>query len=536
MKPALATYTNSIDNDKSKFKFWLYRISKEGSYDSQGGRWRWQEGELEKMEIQFIHIPMRQNWTEELPQFIFSSNDTKIRLLAIAGYFGHIQLVQSLVASLPHNDKLISALEFAFEGSCCNNHENMVDYLLSVELDQGTNSAMVDEYMEEKPKLNRKWTPYNQSDYLTNAIYKGQTNAVRLHLKVLETRFTDLSFPDSVRLACWCSGDNLDIVKMLLGYGGVDIHFPISNHSRIVDRVLGRFPNFNQYQLYSGYHNYSAIENAAAYGNLVILKYFLRVNQLDPRTTLVNNYLLLEAAGRGHADMVRYLLTNTNLDPTFENSITLVVACGYAKVVQVLLEDGRVNPCCQENKPFFRAAIECLNVDVARLLLDTGKVNLRVNDINYVWNRITIGNTKVLFEMLKMFLERCPSLVVDVTDRFNYIFEDAALHGELEILKELLTLGVDPAVNDNAAIREAVRRGQTETVRFLVGLDGVDAAARNNEAIKMAAERGDLDIVRILVGIEGVSDPLANDGEAVRLAAARYPPEIVELLTTCSSR
>ncbi|KAJ3324041.1 hypothetical protein HDU76_013499 [Blyttiomyces sp. JEL0837] len=514
MKPSLTKYTinYSFDDQRSKFTSWLYTaIFKFGLFNFDlADQWKWQEGELTKFESQLIHIPMRQNWTDKLPKFIFSSNEAKIRLLAIAGYFGHIQLVQTFIETIPPNhEDLILSLEFALEGSCSNGHEDMGKY--------------------------HDWiNGSNMRNVLKDAIRSRQSDAVKHVLTVMEPLAMDISVNDheAIRLACQCSGDNIDIVKLLLGYNNgnaaaIDIHYPISTQSRIVDRVLGRFPNFNQYRLSSNYHNYSAIENAAAYGNLNILKFLLQVNKLDPKTTLVNNYLLLEAAGRGHAEMVSYLLSNTNLDPTFEDSITLVVSCDFPAVVQVLLKDGR-----SSNRPFYQAAIEHRNIDVVKLLLDSGRLNLTVEDIDRIWNETSFENNDKLLPIFKLLLEHCPALFTDATPRFNRMFEIAARHGDLTTLKGLLTIdGVDPGANDNAAIRAAVYIGQTETVKFLVGLDGVDAGAKNNEAILRAVEDGNLEIVRILVAVDGV-DPLVNDGEALKKAAEF--PEIVELLTSCS--
>ncbi|KAJ3279545.1 hypothetical protein HDU76_009478 [Blyttiomyces sp. JEL0837] len=416
----------------------------------------------------------------------------------------------------------------AFENAIMNGHEGIVDIFLT---------SAYRGWME-RPKI----VIIYLHTCLQNAIESGQSVLVKLALKVMKVLQIDLAAKnnEALRLACYCS-NNVDIVKLLLAYQELDIHFPIRPiyyGSSVVEQVLRHYPTRFSFTSRK-YHNYSAIENAAAYGNLNILKYLLSLKQLDPRTTLVNNYLLLEVAGRGHADMVQFLLTNTNLDPTFEDSITLTVSCNFPNVVKILLDDGGVNPRCQQNKPLYMAAWELKNRDVVRLLLtfDSGRLGLTVDDVNEVWQKIwpaqsekaeRLSEPKRFYDLLLLLLDYCPSLIVDAAARFNQIFQLAAKVGDVETLRRVLTIeGVDPGADDNAALIGAVWRGQTESVRFLAGVKGVDAGARENEAIRVAAQKGNLEMVKILVATDGV-DPMAKNGETVK-RAKKYP-EIVELL------
>jgi hypothetical protein len=57
---------------------------------------------------------------------------------------------------------------------------------------------------------------------------------------------------------------------------------------------------------------------------------------------------------------------------------------------------------------------------------------------------------------------------------------------------------VDPAANENWAIKWAARYGHTEVVRLLLSDERVDPIAQENDAIKQAAENGHDEIVKLL--------------------------------------
>ncbi|KAJ3305585.1 hypothetical protein HDU76_004981 [Blyttiomyces sp. JEL0837] len=423
MKPSLTTtfYTSSTDADQSRS--WLNGISKKPR------KWGWDVGELENMEAQLIHIPMRHFWTEDLFQLTYLSTDQQIRLLAISGHFGHLQLVQSLVKVLPHDRHLVTALEFALHGSCFYGYEDMIRYILSIEPDMDCSHGITRAIRNGNVDIVRllmngkyEYQLDNRDihDILYGEIKTGQTDAVKLVLKFKEILGMDISAFDNeaIRHACGREGDNLDIVKLLLAnHHGIDINDAISYEFNLVDHVRER--NFE----ITFKSEYSAIGNAAAFGNINILKHLLQVYQLDPKTTLVNNYLILEAAGRGHYEMTQYLLTNTNVDPTFEDSITLVVAVRYSKVVKVLLEDGRVNPACRQKKAFIQAAGYWVNVDVVRMLLDTGNLDLTVQDFKDVWELLRYRYSKSNNELVKLLWERYPKLVEESAGGFSGVSE-----------------------------------------------------------------------------------------------------------------
>jgi len=57
---------------------------------------------------------------------------------------------------------------------------------------------------------------------------------------------------------------------------------------------------------------------------------------------------------------------------------------------------------------------------------------------------------------------------------------------------------MDPAANDNYAIRFATAFGHLEVVKYLCSLPGVNPAADDNCAIRYAAKKGHLEVVNFL--------------------------------------
>ena len=66
--------------------------------------------------------------------------------------------------------------------------------------------------------------------------------------------------------------------------------------------------------------------------------------------------------------------------------------------------------------------------------------------------------------------------------------------------------GIDPAVEDNEAIRMAATNGHLDVVKYLIEkVDetyGVDPAAMDNEAIRCAASNGHVDTVSCLMRLD----------------------------------
>ncbi len=114
----------------------------------------------------------------------------------------------------------------------------------------------------------------------------------------------------------------------------------------------------------------------------------------------------------------------------------------------------------------------------------------------------------------------------------NYAIRWASQNGHLEVVKILLNdKRVDPAAINNWAIQMASINGHIEVVRLLLSDPRVDPAAVNNGAIRWASYHGHLDVVRLLLADPRV-DPAVWNNWAIQKASERGHPEVVRLLLT----
>ena len=121
------------------------------------------------------------------------------------------------------------------------------------------------------------------------------------------------------------------------------------------------------------------------------------------------------------------------------------------------------------------------------------------------------------------------------------LFEEAYENKKILILSQIcpLTPNVDPAVNDNAAIRWGCSNGNIEIVKYLISLKKefpkINPAADKNLAIRWASKNGHLEIVKYLVSLKnqfpGI-DPAADKNLAIRWASRNGHLEVVKYLVS----
>lgn len=106
----------------------------------------------------------------------------------------------------------------------------------------------------------------------------------------------------------------------------------------------------------------------------------------------------------------------------------------------------------------------------------------------------------------------------------------AAANGHSNIVIRLLRDDrVDPSADDNAAIREAAANGHSAVVEVLLQDLRVNPNARDNQAIRFAAKNGHLRVVELLLQDNQVNPTTANN-YALRWAARNGHIAVVELL------
>jgi ankyrin repeat protein len=127
-------------------------------------------------------------------------------------------------------------------------------------------------------------------------------------------------------------------------------------------------------------------------------------------------------------------------------------------------------------------------------------------------------------KVVKILLENAQ---IDPAVDNNFAIRWAAGQGYLEIVRLLLR---DARVNSlDEALRAAARKGQVNVMRLLLADTRVNPAAMHNLAITQAAESGQLEAVRVLLADKRV-DPTDRNDNAFRGAAHFGHPEVVRLL------
>ncbi|KAJ3140858.1 hypothetical protein HK100_008733 [Physocladia obscura] len=175
----------------------------------------------------------------------------------------------------------------------------------------------------------------------------------------------------------------------------------------------------------------SALVDACSLNHVNIAELLIHDGRCDP--TVQSNYALVKFAKiAGRSDVLRKLLLDSRVDPSFSDQMFLKVAVqqGVVENVEVILQDSRVDPSSESNW-CIRHACKHGKLDIVKLLLANDKANPR--DLNN--------------EALKSAVENGNFLIVDL----------------------LLNDGrVDPTTDHNWCLAFAIKAGYTNiTTRLL---------------------------------------------------------------------
>ena len=92
------------------------------------------------------------------------------------------------------------------------------------------------------------------------------------------------------------------------------------------------------------------------------------------------------------------------------------------------------------------------------------------------------------------------------------MFLEAVKQENIFLIKRLLAdPNVDPAADDNFAIRWAAENGCTEIVKLLLADPRVDPVAENNKPIKWAANWKQIEVVKLLLADPRVRKDLSQE-------------------------
>ena len=120
-------------------------------------------------------------------------------------------------------------------------------------------------------------------------------------------------------------------------------------------------------------NNNAPIAYASCNGHADIVKLLLQDGQVDP--SVFYNAPIRNASYYGHPKIVEMLLQDRRVDPTDDDNYTIKYAClnRHIKVIELLLQDGRADPSVNDNS-ILRFASSFGHIKVVELLLRDGRV------------------------------------------------------------------------------------------------------------------------------------------------------------------
>ncbi|KAJ3014825.1 UNVERIFIED_CONTAM: hypothetical protein HDU68_000116 [Siphonaria sp. JEL0065] len=117
----------------------------------------------------------------------------------------------------------------------------------------------------------------------------------------------------------------------------------------------------------------------------------------------------------------------------------------------------------------------------------------------------------------------------------DYLFISAVSNGHVDVVRWILkATNLNPAANNNNAIRVAAGNGHADVVKLLLLNRKVNPAVMDNYPIRASAANGHANVVKLLLKSPKV-DPLVEDCCALKVAAHSGHADVVELLMAHSS-
>jgi ankyrin repeat protein len=115
-------------------------------------------------------------------------------------------------------------------------------------------------------------------------------------------------------------------------------------------------------------------------GNVKLVKTLL-ANSEEPAADI--NWVIRVASARGHTKMVELLLQDGRIDPTTDSNAAIGYASlnGHVDIVALLLQDSRVDPTDYGNYAIKRAIFNG-HIDIVSLLLQDGRVEITDDEIH----------------------------------------------------------------------------------------------------------------------------------------------------------
>ena len=225
-----------------------------------------------------------------------------------------------------------------------------------------------------------------------------------------------------------------------------------------------------------------------------------------------------------HANDMEKIRELIHTDPTFDDQYMLRQACfnGKLDIVDLLLQDPRVDPSVQENTPI-KFASQTGDTAIVQRLLQDPRVDPSADDQFALTAACQNDHT----EIVKMFLQD-PRIDPSVNEQS--LIRTACMHGQTEVARVLLQdPRVDPSVNNQTCLKWAVGTKNIELVQLLLQDARIDPSNDEQNVVKMAIEKGHVEILEILLQDPRI-DPSIHDQHLLKDTIRKGRNRIVQIL------
>ena len=261
---------------------------------------------------------------------------------------------------------------------------------------------------------------------------------------------------------------------------------------------------------------------ACVEGEFDILDLLLQDPRVNP--SINDNTPIKYASERGFTNIVERLLRDPRVDPSAEKQYALKEACknNHIETVNVLLRHPRVDPSV-DDQVLLRRACMYSQTGLVRVLLQDPRVDPSVKNQICLHNAVTTKN----IELVQLLLRDAR---IDPSKDHMHVVKTAIEKGYVEILEMLLQdPRVDPSIHDQHLLRHAIMKGKNTIVQTLLKDRRVDPSVDNQWALRTAIGSNDPQLLEILLTDDRV-DPSSNDNYFIQYVAEGGRTRLVRLL------
>ena len=246
--------------------------------------------------------------------------------------------------------------------------------------------------------------------------------------------------------------------------------------------------------------------------------------QTDP--TFDSQYMLRYACLEGEFDIVDLLLQDPRVNPSVNDNIPIKYASeyGFTNIVERLLRDPRVDPSA-EKQYALKEACKNNHIETANVLLRHPRVDPSVDEQAILRNACMKGQTKVAQVLLQ-------DSRVDPSVKNQICLHNAVTTKNIELVRLLLQdARIDPSKDHLFAVQIAVDLGAVEILEILLQDTRVDPSIHDQHLLKDTIRKGKNSIVQILLKDRRV-DPSVDKQWALRTAIGSNDAQLLEILFT----